>query len=88
MLRVTIFNQHYDTVLASFDDAVKRGDLAPTVIDIGGVNRTRFDGTFSDGKVGSLVLIRVRDKTLVLRTDAVEFRPQFEEVVKGVRFIP
>jgi hypothetical protein len=46
----------------------------------------RYDGEFSNGIVGAAVVIRVRDKTIVLRTDATTFLTDFETLIQTIRY--
>ena len=85
-LRVNISDQDYDKVLASFDSLIKKGDLKSSSTSTNGQNGTRIDGTFSKDVRGAVVIYKIRDKTLVLRTDAEVFKPEFENIIKTIKF--
>lgn len=83
-LRVLILNEDYENVLDDYSDLVENGELKSSNIEINGNSGVRLDGAFDKNIRGSLVILRVRDKTVTLRTDADTFRPDFDEVLKTV----
>lgn len=85
-LRVTIEQEDYDEVIASYEKAVEEGELRSSATSSQGHNGTRLDGNFSEDIRGSAVIFRVRDKTITLRTDADTFRPDFDKLIKTVDF--
>lgn len=80
-LRISIDGRAYDEVIATYQDRVKKGDLKAAPIAIQGENGTRLDGTFSKDVQGSMVLFKVRDKTLRVYTEAKSFQPDFDNIV-------
>lgn len=85
-LRVLIQNQDYDTVVQSYDDRVKSGDLKSSSTSANGQSGTRLDGKFSTDIRGAVVIYKVRDKTVSIFTDADTFKPDFENIVKTIKF--
>lgn len=85
-LRVTIEEKDYDKVIASYDSAVKKGDLRSSSVTANGVNGTRLDGSFSKDIRGSAAIFKIRDKTLTIRSDADTFKPDFDKLVATVKF--
>ena len=85
-LRVTIQNRDYDEVLDSYSGLVEEGALRSSSVSSNGKSGTRLDGNFSDDIRGSLVVFRVRDKTITLRTDAETFKPDFDALIKTIDF--
>lgn len=83
-LRVVILNRDYEDVLGQYDSKVKAGELKSSNVEINGNSGVRLDGAFDDSIRGSIIILRVRDKTVTLRTDADTFRPDFDEVLKTV----
>ena len=83
-LRIQILNEDYERVLENYADLVKKGDLRSSSIELNGNSGVRLDGAFSKQIRGSLVILKVRDKTVTLRTDADTFRPDFDEILKTV----
>jgi len=85
-LRVTISELDYDKVLATYDGLIKKGDLKSSAASVNGQNGTRLDGSFSKDVRGAAVIYKIRDKTMVLQTDADTFKPEFENITKTIKF--
>ncbi len=85
-LRVTIESTDYDKVVASYQDLVQSGDLSSSAVSVNGNNGTRLDGNFTKNIRGSAVIYKIRDKTVTLRTDADTFKPDFENIIKTIKF--
>lgn len=85
-LRVLIEEKDYDTVVSSYQSLVKKGDLRSSITSANGENGTRIDGSFSKDIRGAAVIYKIRDKTLTLRTDADTFKPDFENIIKTIKF--
>ena len=86
-MRVLIENKTYDEVVASYDDLVEDNSLEPSAVKAANGERgTRFDGKFEDGIRGSVVLFKVRDKTISVFTDADTFKNVYEKSIKTIRF--
>lgn len=86
MLRVLIEDKDYDKVVASYEAVVKKGGLKASVATADGNSGTRLDGAFTKDIRGAAVIFKVRDKTVTLRTDADVFKPDFEEIIKTIKF--
>ncbi|MDB5165422.1 MAG: exported protein of unknown function [Candidatus Saccharibacteria bacterium] len=85
-LRVTISEQEYDKVLTTYDGLIKKGDLKSSPTSVNGQNGTRLDGSFSKDIRGAAVFYKIRDKTLQVQTDADVFKPDFENLIKTIKF--
>ena len=86
-LRVTITSNKYESVLAGYNEAIKTGKLKASPVTIVGVDGTRLDGTFSTSVRGSMVLFKIRDKTLQLYTQSTNFQGDFDNIVlKSLEF--
>lgn len=85
-LRVLIEERDYSQVVSSYDNLVKKGDLKSSATSANGQNGTRIDGSFTKDIRGSAVIYKIRDKTLTLRADADTFKPDFENIIKTIKF--
>ena len=85
-LRVTIETKDYDTVVNTYQALVKKGDLKSSTVKINGVDSIRLDGSFSKDIRGSAVIIKIRDKTVTIRTDADTFKTDFDALVASIKF--
>lgn len=80
-LRVSILNASYENTLASFNDRLKTGALKANPVTIAGVDGTRLDGAFTDKIRGSMVLFKIRDKTLEVYTQSTTFQTDFDNTI-------
>lgn len=85
-LRVSITDDPYDKTVASYQSRVKTGDLRSSLTSSNGQTGTRFDGSFSKNIRGALVVYKIRDKSLIIQTDADTFKPEFEKIIKTIKF--
>lgn len=85
-LRVVIEDKDFDKVVAEYDSLVKKGDLKSSATSSNGVNGTRLDGQFTKDRRGAVVIYKVRDKTVSIFTDADTFKPDFETLIKTIKF--
>lgn len=85
-LRVMIEQKDYDEVVKSYEAQVKKGDLRTSVASANGNSGTRLDGSFNKDIRGSAVIYKIRDKTITLRTDADTFKPDFDTIIKTIKF--
>jgi len=80
-LRVTITSTKYESVLGGFTERIKQGQLKASPVTIVGVDGTRLDGAFSNSIRGSMVLFKIRDKTLQLYTQSANFQGDLDNIV-------
>ncbi len=85
-LRLKIESKTYDDSLKQYDPLVKTGQITSSVFSNGAISGTRFDGRFNNDIRGVAVVIKMRDRTLTLRTDADVFKPDFEKLIQTVAF--
>lgn len=85
-LRVTIVNQDYEAVIKQYQSLVTRGDLKSRGVAIGEYTGTRLEGNFSKDIRGAAVIFKIRDKTLMIRTDSNTFMKDFDALVETIEF--
>lgn len=86
-LRANISGEKYESLLADFNDRLKSGKLKSSPVTVSGVDGIRLDGAFSDTVRGSMVLFKIRDKTLQIYTQAEVFKPDFDNyILKTLEF--
>ncbi len=86
-LRVEVLNSDFDKVLSQYASLLKKGDLTSSSVEFNGNSATRLDGAFTKDLRGSAVLMRVRDKTIRLSTDADAFKPDFQAILDTVKYV-
>lgn len=85
-LRLEVLNTNFDRVLEEYSKRLEDGDIRSSSVEYNGNSATRLDGLFDDEIRGSVVLMRVRDKTIRLSTDADTFKPDFADVLDTVSY--
>lgn len=85
-LRVTIEQITYDKAVASYNGLIKKGDLKSSVYNDGKHTGTMLTGNFNKDIIGTAVLIKMRDRTLTLRTDGETFKDVFDSILETVNF--
>lgn len=85
-LRVLIQDKDYDKVVDSYQSLVKNKALTASSVTADEQNGTRLDGSFTKNIKGSAVIFKIRDKTVIVQTDAETFKPDFEALIKTITF--
>ena len=95
-LRVQLVNADYSSVLKQHDSQVKDGSakasayVPPKMVDVTNVQPgTRLDGALDQDTNGSMVIIKVRDKTLQIYTESNDYLGDFNDtVLASLTFAP
>lgn len=86
-LRVKIKQKLYDDTLKEYDPLLKTGQIkSQAFTNDNGVVGTRFEGRFNNDIRGIALVIRMRDRTLTMRTDADVFAEDFDKLAKTIKF--
>lgn len=85
-LRLNIQEQDYDIVLTNYQSLIKTGALVSSSFKVDEQTGTRLDGSFTPDIKGSSVIFKIRDKTVIIQTDAETFKPDFEALIKTITF--
>ncbi len=91
-LRVTINNSSYGSVLQSYNNGIQKGLLKAKTVTVGktdsfsGYEGMRIDGQFGDNINGSVVIFKIRDKTLRLYVDSQDFMTDFDTVLNSLQY--
>ena len=87
-LRVEVVPSTYDTVLKQYADEIKNGKIRasatvpPKMEGIENVQPgTRLQGEIVSKKQGTMVIVKIRDKTLKISTQSAEFLKDFDSIV-------
>ncbi len=86
-LRVTIRNTPFDTVAKTYESFVTNGKLSFSTRNVGGVLANLYTGTLPNNLQGAVVIFKLRDKTVVLQTDAEIFLPEFYTLLDTVTMV-
>lgn len=92
-LRVSVVSKYYDDVVEEYNKKVSKyneDDSASTKLESSGSVQTfngtsmRFDGTIEDNLNGSVVLIKINDRTAIVQTDSEVYREDYDKVVESL----
>ena len=91
-LRVTISSENYDSVANRYLSAVNNGELSSSILTINDrpesgfspISATRYDGKINNTFVGSILIFKVRDKTIILQSDAEAYRADFDKIINTI----
>jgi hypothetical protein len=88
-MRVSIRNESYQEVLDDYTDLIEDGFVKSKRVTVNEFEGNRLDGTFSDTIEGSVVVFKIRDKTLLVYTELANFRKDFNNIIlKTLNFNP
>ena len=88
-LRVTIANKSFEAVTEEYQRALDRKDsnLSVESITVAGTAANRYTGTIPNTELnGQIVIFKIRDKTVILQTDATQFIDDFTTLLTSVSF--
>ena len=88
-LRVTIKDKSFEDVTAEYQKAVEKKDSNLTVesTTVGGTQANRYTGTIPNTDLsGFIVIFKIRDKTVIMQTDNVLFKDDFDKLLETVEF--
>lgn len=89
-LRVVVQPRSYESIVNSYRSRVEQGRLRSDAATINGFNGVRLSGKLSEQVPnGTVVLFKVRDKTLSITSESSEFFSDFNNIVlEDLRFNP
>lgn len=86
-LRVSILTDLYDNVIKSYESRVKSGKLSVNLRLINGENANVYTGELPNGGfIGAVAIFAIRDKTVVVQTDANVFLDDFYRILDTIQF--
>lgn len=85
-LRVSIVNQTLEEVLSDYNKGVEKGETTARATQVNGENATIYEGQITKELVGRVAIFRIRDKTVIMQTDAAIFYEDFDKILGTVSF--
>lgn len=85
-LRVMILNEAYDSYVQKYQSEVEDGRMSLTVTPIGGSNANIYKGLLDNDFQGIAAIFKIRDKTVVIQTDALVFESDFNRILSTVKY--
>lgn len=88
-LRVRIINKAFDEVVAEYQRYMEEKDsnLSVEAVTVAGTTAQRYTGTIPKSELsGVIVIFAIRDKTVIMQTDAMAFVADFDALLSTVQF--
>ena len=85
-LRVMILNESYDSYIQSYQSKVEDGSMTLTVSPVGGTNANIYKGRLDNDFQGIAAILKIRDKTVVMQTDALLYEAEFNHILSTVSY--
>ena len=86
-LRLEILDETFESVVQRYQRDLDGGSLSLEVINVGGGTANKYTGTLPGTELsGCIVVFKIRDKTVVLRTDSVLFKDDFDRLLSTITF--
>ncbi len=85
-LRLKIVNESTDEILEDYNDEVEDGNITAETRQINGDPVTIFTGQITDEFQGKVAVFKLRDKTVIIQTDATIFFDEFEHVLSTINY--
>jgi len=86
-LRVRIRDESFDSVVKSYESSLKNGKLTLKTDTVGGVLANIYTGEIASDMRGAIMVLKVRDKTVILQTDAETFLDDFYRILQSVTLV-
>ncbi len=86
-LRFTIKHRQYDQEVKSYQTKVSSGKMTFSSFeaDSGEISGSRFDGELGTNMMGSVVVFKINDKTVIMQTDTQATTMAFEKIIQTLR---
>ena len=85
-LRVSILNTLTDQVKERYSNKIKTGKMTVSSKVVNKVNVDVYKGQLDSNYNGIVCIFKIRDKTVVIQTDAYLFEPDFNRILETIRF--
>ena len=86
-LRVSVMDRTFESVTTEYQHHINEGTLSVSTIQVGGVTANKYVGKIPGTELnGIIVIFKIRDKTAVLRTDAMGYENDFQKVLDSIKF--
>ncbi len=83
-LRITVEDKQYSTAVNQYTDKVEDGKAKATIYSLPKVPESvgvRVDGEYDDGKNGSIVILPMRDKTILIACEIQDRIKDFNDII-------
>ncbi len=85
-LHVRITSETFESAVNRYQGLIRDNKITPSIITINGQDANRYDGTLLNNLEGSVVIFKIRDKTVTIETDATIYRDDFDKIIETITF--
>lgn len=86
-LRVRIRDEAFESAAKRYEGSIKNGKLTLSTVTVGSALANVYTGELSSNMRGAVMLLKLRDKTITLQTDAEIFMDEFNRILQSVSFV-
>lgn len=86
--RLQLSRRLYPDTVAQYQKQVDKAVLNAQAVEISGIKGIRYNGQFKDNANGSIILLPIRDKTLLVWTESQVYIADFNQILTKVVFSP
>lgn len=86
-LRMRIRDASFDSVIRGYESSLKNGKLTLKTEMVGGVLANIYTGELSNDLRGAVMVLKLRDKAVILQTDADLFLDDFYRILETVSLV-
>lgn len=86
-LRILIRDTPFESVVRNYESSIKSGKMTLRTETVGGVLANIYTGELSTDRRGAVMILKLRDKTVQLQTDAEDFLDDFYRILESVTLI-
>lgn len=94
-LRLELSTTSYEQVLLEFEEQTKQGAVRSSAYlppklkgKANAQPGVKLEGTIAEGREGALIIVKLRDKTLKLRTDSRDYMTDFNAIINSLSYEP
>jgi Flp pilus assembly protein TadG len=88
-LDVTLYRRSQQDVVKGYNDKIKAKKLSSKGITVSGISGTWLEGSIDDQRhTGVVVIIPVRDKTMVFSTEDMKYIDEFKKILDSAKIVP
>lgn len=85
-VRLKIESKLYEDSLKNYESLLKTGQIKSSAFTNDEITGTLYEGRFNNDISGVALVIKMRDRTLTLRTDADVFKEDFTKLIQTIKF--
>ncbi len=86
-LRVIIRDQAFDNVIRTYDNLVRTGKVSVVSRNVGSTVANVYTGDLPNNIRGTVAIFKLRDKTVIIQTDAAIFSDEYYRLLDTVTFV-